>query len=130
MVTCGQPLYREVMTSADLTSRRVRAALGALWSAPTWRATGNALAASLVALVGGILLGGLGLIWWAAIDSLVDWPVGGWSHAALYIAVVMAGPVLVLWAVQGLTALQRSRLATTSCFRVRQPGCRWSACCR
>jgi signal transduction histidine kinase len=113
MVTCRMPLYGDVMTAADLTSRRVSAVVSALWSAPTWRATRNALAALLVALVGGVLLGGPGLIWGAAIESLVDWPVGGWSHAALYIAVVLAGPVLVLAAVQGLTALQRSRLHFT-----------------
>jgi signal transduction histidine kinase len=107
------PLYGDVMTSADRTSRRVRAAVSALWSAPTWRATRNVLAAFLVALVGGVLLGGLGLIWWAAIDSLVNWPVGGWAHAALYIAVAVAVPVLALWAVQGLAALQRSRLHAT-----------------
>ena len=71
-------LYRDVMTPADRTSRRVSAALGALWSAPTWRATGNALAAAGVAAVGGILLGGLALIWLAAAASRVHWPVGGW----------------------------------------------------
>lgn len=109
MVTCPMPLYGDVMTSADLASRRVRAAVSALWSAPTWRATRNALAALLVALVGGVLLGGLALIWGAAIESLVGWPVGGWSHAVLYIAVVLAGPVLALAAVQELTAMQRSR---------------------
>ena len=113
MVTCRMALYRDVMTSADQTARRARSAVSALWSAPTWRATRNALAALLVGLVGGVVLGGLGLIWWAAIDSLVHWPVGGWSHAALYIAVVVAVPVLALWAVQGLAALQRSRLHAT-----------------
>src|SRR5215469_8911598 len=107
------PLYRDVMTPADRTSRRAAAAVGALWSASAWRATGNALAALLVAVVGGILLGGLVLIWGAALYSLVNWPVGGWAHAVLYIAVVAAGPVLVLWSVQGLTALQRSRLRAT-----------------
>ena len=107
------PLYRDVMTSADRTSRRASAAVSALWSAPTWRATGNALAALLVGLVGCILLGGLALIWWAAVASLIHWPVGGWAHAVLYIAVVVAGPVLALWAVQGLAALQRSRLRAT-----------------
>ena len=107
------PLYRDVMTSADRTSRRASAAVSALWSAPTWRATGNALAALLVGLVGCILLGGLALIWWAAVASLIHWPVGGWAHAVLYIAVVVAGPVLALWTVQGLAALQRSRLRAT-----------------
>jgi signal transduction histidine kinase len=98
------------MTQADVTSRRVRAAVSALWSAPTRRATANALAAFLVALVGGLLLGVLALIWLAAVDSLIHWPVGGWAHAVEYIAAVLAGPVLALWAVQGLAALQRSRL--------------------
>jgi signal transduction histidine kinase len=107
------PLYRDVMNQADLFSPRARAAVSALWSAPTRRATGNALAALLVAAVGGIVLGGLALIWVAAVVSLVQWPVGVWWHAALYIAVVVAGPVLVLWAVQGLAALQRSRLRAT-----------------
>src|SRR5215470_1710508 len=106
-------LYRDVMTLADRTSRRVGAAVSALWSGPAWRATGNALAALLIAVVGGILLGGLVLIWGAAVVSLVHWPVGGWAHAVLYVAVVVAGPVLALWAVQGLTALQRSRLRAT-----------------
>src|SRR5215831_9730718 len=107
------PLYRDVMTLADRTSRRVSAALSALWSGPAWRATGNALAALLVAAVGGILLGGLVLIWGGAVVSLVQWPVGGWAHAVLYLTVVVVGPVLALWAVQGLTALQRSRLRAT-----------------
>jgi signal transduction histidine kinase len=107
------PLHRDVMTSADRISRRISTAVSALWSAPTWRATGNALAALLVAAVGGIVLGGLALIWLAAVYSLVHWPVGGWAHAVLYIAVVVAGPVLALWAVQGLAALQRSRLHAT-----------------
>src|SRR5215831_7036284 len=106
-------LYRDVMTSADRTSRRLRAAVSDLWSGPAWRATGNALAAFLVALVGAILIGGLALIWWGAIYSLIHWPVGGWAHAILYIAVVLVGPVLALWAVQGLAALQRSRLRAT-----------------
>ncbi len=107
------PLYRDVMTSPDRTSHRASAAVGALWSALTRRATGNALAAAGVAAVGGILLGGLVLIWVAAIASLVQWPVGGWGHAVLYIAVVVVVPVLALWAVQGLTALQRSRFRAT-----------------
>jgi hypothetical protein len=44
------PLYRDVMIQADPTSRRVSAAVSALWSAPAWRATGNALAAAGVGL--------------------------------------------------------------------------------
>ena len=113
MVTDRVPLYGDVMTSADVTSRRLKAAVTALWSAAAWRATRSALAACFVALVGGVLLGGLALIWGAAVVSLAEWPVGGWGHAVLYIAVVAAGPVLDLWVVQGLTAVQRARLRAT-----------------
>jgi signal transduction histidine kinase len=113
MVTGGDDLYRDVMTSGDMSRRRVPAVLGALWSEPTRRVTGNALAALLAAVVGTFLLGGIGLLCWAAVWSLLHWPVGGWGHAALYIATVLATPVVVLWVVQGLTALQRSRLRAT-----------------
>ncbi len=109
MASRGLPLYRDVMTSEN----PAWATVGALWSAPTWRATRNVLAALLVAVAVVVLLGGIGLIWGAAIVSLVDWPVGGWAHAALYIAVVAAGPVLALPTVQGLTTLQRSRFRAT-----------------
>jgi signal transduction histidine kinase len=110
MVGRRDALYRVVMISAEVSPRRAPAAVRALWAAPTRRATGDALAALLVAVIGIVLLGGLAVITWAAIYSLVHWPVGGWSHAALYGAEVLAAPVLVLWAVQGLTALHRSRL--------------------
>jgi signal transduction histidine kinase len=39
--------------------------------------------------------------------------VGGWAHAVLYAAAVLAAPVLLLWVVQGLAALQRARLHAT-----------------
>jgi signal transduction histidine kinase len=57
----------------------------------------------------GAVLGGLVLVWLAAIWSLVDWPVGGRGYATLYVAVALAGPVLLLWAVRGFGALQRAR---------------------
>jgi signal transduction histidine kinase len=113
MVTGGEALYRDGMISAELTTRRVPAFVRALWAAPTRRATGNALAALLVAVMATVLLGGLVILTGAAIYSLVNWPVGGWTHAALYAAVVLAAPVLVLWVVQGLAAIQRARLHAT-----------------
>jgi len=113
MVAGDLALYGDAMTSAAPASQRVKAVLGALWSAPTWLATRNALAGFAVALLAGVLLGGLILIWGAAIASFVSWPVGGWAHGVEYAAVIVAGPVLVLLAVQGLTALQRVRLRAT-----------------
>ena len=102
-------LYVDVMTSADLTLRWVGTMVSSLRSASAWRATRNGLAALFVAAVGTALLGGLAVIWGAAVFSLVNWPVGSGGHIVLYAAVVIAGPVLALWAVQGLTALQLSR---------------------
>jgi signal transduction histidine kinase len=107
------PLYLDGMTSADTTSRRLAGTVSALWAAATWRATANALAGLLAALAGVLVLGALAALWLGAIVSLVDWPVGGWAHAALYIAAVIVIPVLVPWVTQGLTALQRSRLRAT-----------------
>jgi signal transduction histidine kinase len=98
------------MTQAEVTSGHLGAVVSSLWSASAWRATRNGLAALLVAAVGTALLGGLTLVWGAAVISLVEWPVGSWGHIVLYVGVVIAGPVLALWAVQGVTALQRSRL--------------------
>jgi signal transduction histidine kinase len=86
-----KPLYRDLMT---------------------WRATKNALAGLLTGLADGVLLGALIVIWGAAIFSLATGP-GGWAHAALYLAVAVLVPVLVPWVVQGLSALQRSRLRAT-----------------
>src|SRR5215475_5715850 len=113
MVTSADALYRDGMTSAELTTRRVPAVVRALWAAPTRRATGNALTALLVAAVGTALLGGLVIITAGAVYSLVHWPVGGWAHAVLYLAEVLAAPVLVLWVIQGLAVLQRARLHAT-----------------
>src|SRR5258708_6587782 len=105
-------LYVDVMTGPDLSSRRVGAVVSSLWSAAAWRATRNGLAALLVAIVTTALLGGLSVLWGAAVFSLLNWPVGSWGHIVLYVTMVIAGPVLALSAIQGLSALQRSRLRT------------------
>jgi len=91
MVAGREPLYLDVMT---------------------WRATKNAVAGLLAGLADGVLLVALIVIWGAAIFSLVEGP-GGWARAALYVAVAVLLPVLVPWAVQGLSALQRARLRAT-----------------
>jgi signal transduction histidine kinase len=107
-------LYVDVMTSADLTdSSRMAAVVGSLWSRSAWRATVSVLAALLVAVVGTGLLGVIGVVWGAAIFSLVT-GAGDAAHVAVYVAAVMVGPVAALLAVQGITALQRSRLRTVT----------------
>jgi len=107
-------LYLDVMTSADLTaSSRLAGMLSSLWSKGSWRATMSAMSALLVAAVGTTLLGVIGVVWGAAIFSLVT-GAGDWAHVAVYVAAVIVGPVAELWAVQGVTALQRSRLRTVA----------------
>ncbi len=78
----------------------------------TWRAIKNAVAGLLAGLAGGVLLGALGVIIWAAVISLVQGP-GGWEHAAVYSVVTVLVVVLLPWVIQGLALLQRSRLQAT-----------------
>jgi signal transduction histidine kinase len=114
METGAMSLYVDVMTSADLPfSSRMAAIAGSLWSRSAWRATLSAMAALLVAVVGTGLLGVIGVVCGAAILALVT-GAGDAAHVAVYAAVVVLGPVAGLWAVQGVTALQRSRLRTVS----------------
>jgi signal transduction histidine kinase len=109
----GMSLYVDVMTSADLTARRLSAAIRSLWSRPAWRATKSALAALFVATIGTTLVGVIGVAWGAAIFALVT-GAGDLAHVVVYLAAVIVGPVVELWAVQGVTALQRSRLRTVA----------------
>ncbi|HEX7995413.1 MAG TPA: histidine kinase [Streptosporangiaceae bacterium] len=97
------------MTSADLTSSRAATLVSSLWSGAAWRATRNGLAALGVAAVGTVLIGGLCVTWGAAVYSLLT-GAGDLNHIMVYLAWVVISPVLALWAVQGATALQRSRL--------------------
>jgi signal transduction histidine kinase len=110
----GLSLYVDVMTSADLTATSRMAAVGrSLWSRPAWRATMSDMAALLVAAVGTVMLGVIGVLWGAAIFSLVT-GAGDAAHVAVYVAAVVVGPVGELSALQGVTALQRSRLRTVA----------------
>jgi signal transduction histidine kinase len=102
-------LYVDGMTSADLTSSRAAALVSSLWSGAAWRATRNGLAALGVAAVGTVLIGGLCVTCGAAIYSLLS-GAGDLNHIMVYLAWVFISPVLALWALQGATALQRSRL--------------------
>jgi signal transduction histidine kinase len=78
-------------------------------TARDWRPTAHALAGLAAGALTAAVLGGLVIGWLAAALSLIDGPTGAWELAWFYVAVVLAGPVLLLWAVQGLGALQRVR---------------------
>jgi len=78
-------------------------------TARDWRPTAHALAGLAAGALTAAALGGLAIGWLAAAWSLIDGPTGGWELAWFYVLVVLTGPVLLLWAVQGLGALQRER---------------------
>jgi len=78
-------------------------------TARDWRPTVHALAGLAAGALTGAVLGGLVIGWLAAVWSLVDGPTGGWELAWFYVVVVLAGPVLLLWASHGLGVLQRGR---------------------
>jgi signal transduction histidine kinase len=78
-------------------------------SARDWRPTAHALVGLAAAVLTASVLGGLVIGWLAAAWSLIDGPTGGWELAWIYVAVVLAGPVLLLWGTWGLGALQRLR---------------------
>ena len=67
----------------------------------TWRAIKNALAGLLAGLAGGVLLGALAVIGWAAILSLVE-GAGDWEHVGLYIVVAV---LVIAWRSEGLGGL-------------------------
>jgi signal transduction histidine kinase len=86
-----------------------REAMSWIEEARDWRPTAHALAGLAAGALTAAVLGGLVIGWLAAALSLIDGPTGGWELAWFYVAVVLAGPVLLLWAVLGLGALQRAR---------------------
>jgi len=90
-------------------------------TARDWRPTAHALAGLAAGALTAAVLGGLAIGWLAAAWSLVDGPTGAWELAWFYVAVVLAGPVLALWAVQGLAALQRERLRSVLGVEIAAP---------
>ena len=90
-------------------------------TARDWRPTLHALAGLAAGALTGAVLGGLLLGWLAAIWSLADGPTGARELAWFYVVVALAGPVLLLWAVRGLGALQRARFRAVLGVEVAAP---------
>jgi signal transduction histidine kinase len=86
-----------------------REAMSWMEAARDWRPTVHALAGLATGAITVVTLGGLMLGWLAAIWSLADGPTGARWLAWFYVVVVVTGPVLLLWVVQGFSALQRER---------------------
>jgi signal transduction histidine kinase len=103
-----QSLYGGRVTLAA----RIRAAVRATWSRSAWRALYQCAGATVLSAVAGTVTGLWLVVWGAAAFSLAD-ETNDWSHRALYVVVALAGPIPLLWCVQGFGELQRSRLRST-----------------
>jgi signal transduction histidine kinase len=107
--------YRAPMTSVGTATTRRRggaalaAAVAALGSGRSWRATLHALLGLPAGLGGGAVVAGLVLFWAAAVWSLVEGPTGAWWLAVAYAVAAVAGPLLLPWVADGLGAAQRAR---------------------
>jgi signal transduction histidine kinase len=98
-----------------------REAMSWMETARNWRPTVHALAGLAAGAVTAAVLGGLLLGWLAAAWSLIDGPTGAWELAWFYVVVVLVGPVLALWAITGLGALQRARLRAVLGVEIASP---------
>jgi signal transduction histidine kinase len=83
--------------------------LGPLWSARAWRATAHALAGLPIAAGAAVVFGGLAVVWWSAVWSLIEGPTGDWILAVLYAVFAVIAPVPLLASVREFSALQRTR---------------------
>jgi hypothetical protein len=101
------PMSRTESTAALRLRSVVAGALRALWSPRSWRATLHALVGLPLGVGGWVVIVGSGVVWVAALWSLVDGPTGGRLLAVLYVLVVVAVPVVLPWCVRAFSTLQR-----------------------
>ena len=90
-------------------------------TARDWRPTAHALAGLAAGALTAAVFGGLVIGWLAAVWSLIDGNTGAWELAWFYVVVILAGPVLLLWAVQGLGVLQRERFGAVLGVEIAAP---------
>ncbi|HEY6709364.1 MAG TPA: histidine kinase [Actinomycetota bacterium] len=90
-------------------------------TARDWRPTAHALAGLAAGSLTAAVFGGLVIGWLAAVWSLIDGNTGAWELAWFYVVVILAGPVLLLWAVQGLGVLQRERFGAVLGVEIAAP---------
>jgi signal transduction histidine kinase len=107
MATGPGPAYRDAMSWME--------------AARDWRPTALALAGLAAGAVTGVTLGGLVLFWPAAIWSLAAGPTGAPWLAWSYVAVALAGPVLLLWVTHWLAAVQRERFRAVLGLEITAP---------
>src|SRR6266508_860366 len=97
----------DAMTDARATGPL--ALLRPLSSPRTWRATFHVVAGMFLGATTGTVIWLVGVLWWAAVVSLVEGPTGHWLLPVLYVVVAVLGPLALLPCVRFLSALQRER---------------------
>ncbi|MFI5958974.1 histidine kinase [Cryptosporangium sp. NPDC051539] len=75
----------------------------------TWRATFHAVAGMFLGVTTGGALWFLGVLWWAAVYSLVDGPIGNPLLPVVYLATAVLGPLALLPCARFFGGLQRER---------------------
>src|SRR5690349_12499964 len=87
----------------------LRHVFGPLVAPRTWRVTFHGVAGTLLGATTGMVIWLVVVLWWAALLSLVEGPVGHWLLPVLYVCVVAFGPLTLLPFVRFFSALQRER---------------------
>mgnify|MGYP003694569603 CR=1 FL=1 len=108
MPPSADPGYGDEVTSNRATVDSERPAL-------------HALAGAALALVSGLVLGSLLVLWGAAVWSLVTGPTGAWYLDVLYVLMAPAGPIALLWCVWELASVHRARFSRLLGSRVEEP---------
>jgi signal transduction histidine kinase len=135
----GEPgeWQRSAVTSTHTASTRRRggvftAALRALWSARTWRATAHALAGLPAGVLAGLLVVGLPVgVWYGTVYVLISAPptLGNRAFGITFLVFSLLSPIAVVWLIQGFGALQRARFRTLLGVEIPAPsraGAGWS----
>ena len=94
-----------------------KATLGALWDPVSWRATLHALLGLMVAAVLVVLV----VLWGAAVVALIEGPTGPPVLTVIYVVTAVTGPVLLLWLLGALSAVQRARFRAVLGVEIPQP---------
>jgi signal transduction histidine kinase len=106
------------------------AVLRALSSPRAWRATFHVVAGMFLAGTTGAMIWLLGLLWWAAVVSLVEGPTGARLLLVLYVGVAVLVPLVLLPCVRFLSALQRERFRAVLGIEIlapkHDPGTGWN----
>jgi signal transduction histidine kinase len=80
-----------------------------LSSPRVWQATFHAVTGMLLGATTGVVIYVVGVLWWAAVYSLVEGPTGHRMLVVVYVFAAVGGPLVLPHCVRFLSALQRER---------------------